>query len=107
MRKRIDLVNQREVRRSLDTGKRITRNITIGVDTLNLISKLVEVGNGKYGSAFIEHAIRFMIACLSGSDDNMRVSIEEMSKFVISSEFSNNLRQYADMWDEGVEEIVL
>jgi len=105
-RKRVDLVNQSAVRTSLSTGTRVTKNVTIGLETLNLIDKLVETGNGKYGSAFIEHACRFFIACLSGNRDNIAVSVEELSKFIVSSNFSSNLREYADLWDEGVEEIV-
>lgn len=97
--RRNDLVLQEKIRAS-DNRKRKIRSISLSDETWNLVSRLVETGAGKFGSALVEHSIRFFIACLTGNEHNINISIEELEGFVITPEFSNNLRKIADSWDE-------
>jgi len=97
-RRRNDLINQDYIR--CLSGDRKTFSISLLYQTWKLIDRLVETGAGKFGSAFIEHSIRFFVACLSGSEDNMELVIEGLLGFVVTSNFSDNLRRFADAWDE-------
>lgn len=100
--RRMDLVNQDKIRMKIGSPitKRKTTHVTFDETTLRLINRVVETGNGKFGSAFIEHATRFFLAVLSGDPKNIDVSIEELGQFVITPVFAENLRAYADRWDE-------
>lgn len=96
-RKRSDLINQDRVRQGL-SGRKKTHNISMLNHTWALINRLVETGAGKYGSSFVDHSVRFMIACISGKE-NINVVAEELEEFIVTPDFSNNLRYFADLWD--------
>ena len=98
MERRRDLVDQNNVRSRLD-GKKKTLHIQILFQTWRLINRIVETGAGKYGSAFIEHGVRFFMACLAGNKENIDVVVKELKPFVITSDFANNLRRFADAWE--------
>lgn len=97
--RRNDLILQSKVRSGLD-GDRKVFSISLMYDTWRLINRIVETGAGKYGSAFIDHAVRFFIACLTGDAHNVEVAINEIEPFVITPEFSDNLRTIAETWDK-------
>lgn len=105
MERRRDLVDQSNIRGGLD-GRKKSLHIQILFQTWKLINRIVETGAGKYGSAFIEHGVRFFIACLAGNKENIDIVIKELKPFVITSDFANNLRNFADAWEsEGGSEI--
>lgn len=101
--RRNDLVSQDKIRMKIGSSvtKRINTHVNLDQSTLRLIDRIVELGRGKYGSSFIEHGVRFFVACLSGDPNNMDVSISELARFVITPNFSENLRMFADKWDEA------
>ena len=105
-KRRSDLVLQEKVRRNLNGDKKVF-SISLMYQTWRLVDKLVETGAGKYGSALIEHATRFFIACLTGDQGNIEVAISEIEEFVVTPDFSNNLRRIADTWDERKSDIEL
>jgi formiminotetrahydrofolate cyclodeaminase len=105
-RRRSDLVNQSKVRANL-RGNRKMHNISLLNETWRLVGKIVETGAGKYGSAFIDHAVRFFIAALSGDTANIEIIVKEIEPFVVSTNFSNNIRKIADRWDAREENIEL
>ena len=105
-RRRKDLILQEKVRSNLDGAKKI-HSISLLYETWRLVGRLVETGAGKFGSAFIDHATRFFIACLTGDDKNVQIAIQEIEDFVVTPDFSQNLRRIADAWDEREESIDL
>lgn len=105
-RRRNDLILQDNVRKNLEGDKKVF-SISLLYETWKLVGRLVETGAGKYGSSFIDHATRFFIACLTGDTRNIEIAIDEISDFVITSNFSSNLRKIADKWDEREESIDL
>jgi len=109
MSRRYDLVNQDKIRMKIGNPmtKRKTTHVTFDETTLKLVDRCVETGTGKFGSAFIEHAVRFFVCVLSGDPTNMDVSIEELSRFVITPAFSDNMREYAEKWDENRDNLKL
>ena len=98
-KRRVDLVLQDKVRSNL-RGNRKIFSISLLYETWGLIGRLVETGAGKFGSALIDHATRFFIACLTGKPQNIELVINEIEPFVITPLFSDNLRAIADRWDE-------
>ena len=105
-RRRSDLVNQDKVRGSLDGSKR-THNIGLLDATWRLVDRVVETGKGKYGSALVDHSVRFFISILSGDTGNLETMIQELEPFVVTPNFAINLRKMADMWDNREADIEL
>ena len=97
--RRFDLVLQDRIRKGLDGDKKVF-SISLMYETWALVNRVVETGAGKYGSAFIDHATRFLLACLAGDPHNLDVVIEEMQEFIVTPNFSTNLRRLAKKWDE-------
>jgi len=105
-RRRTDLVNQDKVRSSLVGSKR-THNIGLLDSTWRLVDRIVETGRGKFGSALVDHSVRFFIAILSGDIGNLETVIEEIEPFVVTPNFGINLREMADLWDSREADIEL
>jgi hypothetical protein len=70
-RKMINVKGLRDLYKRAPSGQKNRREIKITMtpETMDILSSIVPVGRGKYGSAFIELSTRFLLALLAEGED--------------------------------------
>jgi hypothetical protein len=72
--------------------------VTITPETFGMLSSIVEVGFGKYGSSFVELSIRLMFALVTQGEDLDQVAIE-LKNSCVSPYLINNLKRLARLME--------
>lgn len=82
------------------TRNRVERKITLQQETIDLMSSVTDIGNGKNGSALIELSVRVLVS-LVGNGENIEYIATELKTATDSPNLSRNLNILSRYIDAG------